>query len=111
MDKALKYKKILTDYLHSLTRDWTNNPSEEVQVVCDKEGRHFLVVYYGWSQQGHLHSTPIHLEIKDNKVWIQENLTEIEVDDDLVAQGIPKSDIVLGVLPPEYRKYSGFAVV
>lgn len=110
MDKTIKYGKIVANYLQSLTVGWTNNPQEDVQLVCDKTGRHFLIVYYGWSSEGHLHSVPIHLEILDGKVWIQEILTEIEVDDDLVAQGIPKSDIVLGVLPPEYRKYSEFAV-
>lgn len=109
MDKTLKYRNIITEYLHSITLNWTNNPGEEVQVVCSQDGRHFLVVNYGWSQQGHLHSVPIHLEIRDGKVWIQENLTEIEIDNDLLALGIPKSDIVLGVLPPEYRRYSGFA--
>ena len=110
MDKKAKYRRILTDYLDGLARDWTSNPSEEVKAVCDREGHHFLVVYYGWSAQGHMHSVPLHLEIRGDKVWIQENLTDIEVDDDLVALGIPKSDIVLGVLPPEYRAYSEFAV-
>lgn len=110
MDKVVKYKNIINTYLHSIARDWTSNPNEEVQVVCDDEGRHFLVIYYGWTERGHLHSVPIHLELRNGKVWIQENLTEVAIDDDLVAQGIPKSDIVLGVLPPEYRPYSGFAV-
>jgi hypothetical protein len=105
----MKYQQILRSYLETITQDWTSNPGEEVQVVSDQEGRHFLVVYYGWSAQGHLHTVPIHLELRDGKVWIQENLTEIELDSELMALGIPKSDIVLGVIPPEYRKYSGFA--
>lgn len=62
------------------------------------------------SFMGHLHSVPIHLEIRDEKVWIQENLTEIEIDDDLITLGIPKSDIVLGVLPPECLAFAEFAV-
>jgi len=109
MDKTVKYRQILTDYLNAITRDWTSNPSEQVKAVYDRDGQHFLLVYYGWSSQGHLHSVPLHLEIREGKIWIQENLTEIEVDDDLVARGVPKSDIVLGVLPPEYRAYSEFA--
>lgn len=109
MDKNIKYRDILKNYLQALAREWTTNPSETVEVVCEPEGRHFLLLFYGWTDQGHLHSVPIHMEIRDNKVWIQENLTEIEIDDDLVALGIPKSDIVLGVLPPEYRAFSEFA--
>lgn len=110
MDKVTKYRNILTNYLLTLTKDWPHNPSEEVKAILDQTGNHFLVVYYGWTDQGHIHSVPIHLEIRESKVWIQENLTEIEVDDDLVARGIPKSDIVLGVLPPEYRAFSEYAV-
>jgi len=109
MDKKTRYRHILKDYLLALAHDWTTNPSESVEVVCDNDGGHFLLLFYGWTDQGHLHSVPIHLEIRDDKVWVQENLTEIEVDDDLVALGIPKSDIVLGVLPPEYRVFSEFA--
>lgn len=109
MDKIAKYRKILTKHLESVTQDWSKNPSEEVKSVIDQNGYHFLVVYYGWAEQGHIHTVPIHLEIREGKVWIQENLTEIEIDDDLVQRGIPKSDIVLGMLPPEYRVYSEYA--
>lgn len=109
MDKVTKYRKILTDYLQAVTQDWSRNPSEEVRAILDQSGNHFLIVYYGWTEQSHIHSVPIHLEIREGKVWIQENLTGIEVDDDLVARGIPKSDIVLGMLPPEYRAFSEYA--
>lgn len=109
MDKIAKYRKILTDYLQSVAQDWPHNASEEVKPIFDQNSNHFMVVHYGWTEYGHLHSVPIHLEIRESKVWIQENLTEIEIDDDLVARGIPKSDIVLGMLPPEYRVFSEYA--
>ncbi|TAF92595.1 MAG: hypothetical protein EAZ32_00835 [Cytophagia bacterium] len=41
---------------------------------------------------------------------IQCNNTEREIVDELLANGVPKSDIVLGFMPPHARHFSGFAV-
>ena len=35
-------------------------------------------------------------DIKDEKIWIQQNLTEDLVATELVEKGVPKHDIVLG---------------
>ncbi|MEZ4733261.1 MAG: element excision factor XisH family protein [Caldilineaceae bacterium] len=52
----------------------------------------------------------IHIDIKDNKVWLQQNLTDQLVAEDLVARGIPKEHIVLGFQPVYMRKHTEFAV-
>lgn len=109
METIEKYQKILAEYIRELASAWPRNSGEDIYAVCDEAARHYLLVCYGWSERGHFHSTPIHLELKGDKVWIQENLTDQEIDYDLIAAGIPKDHIVLGVIPPEYRKYSDFA--
>jgi hypothetical protein len=57
------------------------------------------------------------LDLKDilmfsfaDKVWIQHDGTEEGIANDLVAEGIPKSHIILGFKSPEVRKYTKFAV-
>jgi hypothetical protein len=52
----------------------------------------------------------LHLDIKDEKVWIQYDGTEDGIADELVALGVPKEDIVLGFHPADRRQYTGFAV-
>jgi hypothetical protein len=52
----------------------------------------------------------IHIDIKDDKIWLQQNLTNQLVAEDLVALGIPKDRIVLGFQPPYMRKFTEFAV-
>jgi hypothetical protein len=42
-------------------------------------------------------------------VWLQHNMTDQKVAEDLVALGIPKDRIVLGFQPPYARKYTEFA--
>ena len=52
-----------------------------------------------------------HLEIRDNKTWILTDNTEEGIATELVAEGIPKEQIVLGFYSIELRKAGEFAVV
>ena len=52
----------------------------------------------------------LHLDIKNAKIWIQHNGTEIDIADELVKLGVPKEDIVLAFHEPLMRQYTGFAV-
>lgn len=52
----------------------------------------------------------LHLDIKNNKIWIQHDETEIDIANELVNLGIPKEDIVLAFHEPLVRQYTGFAV-
>ena len=45
-----------------------------------------------------------------NKVWIQRNMTEAVLAQDLVDMGIPKEDIVIGLHPSYKRPYTGYGV-
>ena len=51
-----------------------------------------------------------YIQGKTGKIWIQQNMTEIDLGEELVKMGVPKSDIVIGFLPPEVREYSEYAV-
>ncbi|NEP59720.1 MAG: XisI protein [Symploca sp. SIO2G7] len=42
----------------------------------------------------------MHFDIKDGKIWIQENVTEAELGQDLVNMGVAREDIVLGFQVP-----------
>lgn len=111
MEKSIKYARLVRNLLESIAADWSRNPQDLVLAVCDSAANHFLLVVHGWSERGHRHEVPIHVDILDGKIWIQENRTELELDDELIALGVPATDIVLGVVAPEYRQYSAFAVV
>jgi len=51
------------------------------------------------------------LDIKDGKIWLQQNTTDIDVGQELIEMGIPQEDIVLGLHPPYKRPYTGYGVV
>lgn len=46
------------------------------------------------------------MEIKDGKIWIERDGTEIGVANELVEAGVPKQDIVLAFKAPYKRKFT-----
>jgi XisI protein len=65
----------------------------------------------GWNKKERIYGGSIHLDIKNKKIWIQINNTELDIGQDLFERGIPKEDIVIGFQPPYLRQYSGYAAV
>jgi hypothetical protein len=51
------------------------------------------------------------LDIKDGKIWVEQNTTELRVAQALVEQGIAKDSIVLGFQAPDMRQYTEYAAV
>ncbi|MDZ8140312.1 MAG: element excision factor XisI family protein, partial [Nostoc sp. DedQUE04] len=49
-------------------------------------------------------------DIKQGKISIEQNMTEMRVAQELVERGVPKDDIVLGFQSPEMREYTGYGV-
>jgi len=82
----------------------------EIQNIFDAEHEHYQLVYAGWYKKQRQYGCIMHLDIKDGKIWIQHDGTEIGVANELVELGVPKEDIVLAYHPPYKRPYTGFAV-
>ncbi|MCW6053244.1 XisI protein [Lyngbya sp. CCAP 1446/10] len=66
----------------------------EVQLVFDTKREHYQVLHLGWYEQKRVYGCVIHVDIKNEKIWIQRDRTEAGVANKLVAAGVPKEDIV-----------------
>ncbi|MEM9216302.1 MAG: XisI protein [Cyanobacteria bacterium P01_F01_bin.150] len=97
----------LYSYEHSSEK--LRDSDVESQLVFDRDHDHYLMLDVGWDQKQFVYGTIVHIDIKDGKIWIQRNNTEISFAERLVAQGIPKDHIVLGLHSPFMRKASGYA--
>jgi hypothetical protein len=53
-------------------------------------------------------SGSLHLDIKDGKIWIQQDGTEVGIANQLVELGVPKRDIVLAFHEPAVRQFTEF---
>nr|WP_309741124.1 XisI protein [Chamaesiphon sp. OTE_20_metabat_361] len=64
----------------------------------------------GWQELKRVYDTIMHFDIKDGKIWIQQNMTDVDVGQELVDMGVSKQDIILGLHPPYKRPYTGYGV-
>ena len=111
MDKVKKYQKIISEALREYYHRYDNsNFPYTRQVVEDFKNNHFQFLWVGWHERKYIFSADIHIDIIDQKVWIQKDITEIGFANVLVDKGIPKSDIVLAYFPPAHRELTEFAV-
>lgn len=99
-------KKILQEYADFLDTD----RQVQVELVLDENRDRYLLVETGWQNGYRIYGTLLHIDLIDQKLWIQHDGTEDGIADELVVAGIPKSHIVLGFKSPETRQYTEFAI-
>lgn len=112
MDKIAAYQQAVMDVMEEFAApSSTRKPKVEKQIIADFQRNRFQVVRFGWENDDKMvYTTLLHFEIKDGKIWIQQNWTELPVATELMEHGVPKTDIVLGFVPAYARQDTGFAV-
>ena len=110
MDRLDYYRKCLQEFLSRYSSYGPKNPDILTQVICDTTNDHYLLLRTGWDNQHRIHHFIFHFDIKDGRIWLQENNTDIEVDKELEEMGISKKEIVVGFHHPSMRPYSDFAI-
>jgi XisI protein len=112
MERVAHYRQairqLLTDRSSS---DLANLQSEvESQLIFDTEHDRYQLLDVGWEELKRVYNCFIQMDIKDGKIWIQRNMTEADLAQELVEMGVPKEDIVLGLHPAYKRPYTGYGI-
>ncbi|NES85622.1 MAG: XisI protein [Moorea sp. SIO2B7] len=110
MDKLEKYRHCVQELLLEYSQNKPAYGEIEVETIFDTVRDHYQVVYLGWKQKRWIHSCVIHVDIKDEKIWIQWNGSERDIAAELVINGVAKEDIVLGFQTPFMRQFTEYAV-
>ena len=110
MDKVAQYQQFVQQLLRHYAQDDAVEEGVETQLVLDTERHHYYWMNIGWDGHCRVYDSIVHFDIKDGKIWIQQNLTEADPAEDLVALGVAKEDVVLGLHPPYKRSYTGYGV-
>ncbi len=110
MDKLLTYRELVKKVIKDYANCGTNQDDVERQTVFDTEHEHYQIVNVGWNNERRVYGCILHLDIKDGKIWLQYNGTEIDFAEELAALGVPKQDIVIGFHSPFMRQFTEFAV-
>jgi XisI protein len=105
-----KYRNVIKQFLTNYAMNKPSHGDIEMQTVFDNEQDHYQVVAVGWDKKQRVYGCSVHIDIKDNKIWLQTNNTEIDIGQDLLNSGVPKEDIVIGFQPPYLRAISGYAI-
>jgi hypothetical protein len=110
MDKLDQYRQIIQKIIHHYANSPNNNNPIESIAVCDPVNDIYMVMDIGWSDAGRVHSVPINLRIKNDRIWLEWDGTDQEIAQQLINAGVPQEDIVLAFYRPERRKLTGFAL-
>ena len=111
MDRIASYREIIKQLIHHHAQLSKQETGIEQELIFDNEHEHYQLLYVGWDGMRRVYSVGLHLDIKDGKIWLQHNAFEADIAAELVARGVPKSDIVLGFFAPYRRKLSEYAAV
>ena len=109
MDKLNHYRQSISKFLIKYVNTWQEE-GVETQLIIDSERDHYLLLRVGWEKGKRINYAVFQFDIKDEKIWIQENNTDVEVDRELEEMGISKKEIVVGFHHPSMREYSDYAI-
>jgi XisI protein len=101
-------QQILQEY-HQLQQESAEVGWESVLIVDRTEDR-YLLMRLGWQGTTRINRNTIHVRLKNQKIWIEEDETEDSVATELLQLGVPHQDIVLAFHPPPLRQYTEFAI-
>lgn len=110
MASIKNYKNNIQEVIKRYAKERPLPQNVESQLIFDTERDHYQLVNVGWDNDRWIYGCVLHMDIKNDKVWIQYNGTEVEIADELVKAGIPVEDIVIGFHSPYKRKFTKFAV-
>jgi hypothetical protein len=110
MDRIKQYRELVQGLLQQYLAQRPQAEDIETQLIADTERDHYQLVNVGWLNGRRVYGCVLHIDLKDDKVWIQHNGTERLVAEELADMGIPKEQIVLGFHSPFKRQFTEFAV-
>lgn len=110
MDKLDSYRQHIK-HLLSEYNSWAKPKNNwESQLIFDEKQDHYLWMKVGWDNSKRIYYSVIHLDIKDGKIWLQQNATDLNPAEDLIEMGVTRDDIVLGLQPPFKRRFTDYGV-
>jgi len=110
MDILEKYRQIIQEILREYAKIPYAYGEIQTQTVFDRDNDHYLLVIIGRDGVKRVHGCLVHIDIINNKIWIQRDGTEDGIATYLMEAGVSKDRIVLGFRSPDIRKYTEFAV-
>lgn len=110
MAKLGQYREYIQKLLTKYGSYKSSEEDVEIQLIFDTARDHYQILEIGWDGYDRVYNCVIHLDIKDEKIWIQRNMTDIQIAEELTEMGVPKEDIILGLQPFYQRQYTKYGI-
>ncbi|MDJ1176740.1 XisI protein [Roseofilum sp. BLCC_M91] len=111
MDILEQYRQIIQSILTEYAAIPIANGEIDCYTVFDTQQDHYQVVNIGWDGDRRVYGCVLHLDIINGKIWVQHNMTEMRIAQELVNRGVAKDKIVLGFQDPNMRQYTEYAPI
>ncbi len=102
-----KIKSVLRAYIQDVQ---ASKLDDEAYLVADDVSKHYLLYHNTWRNSSRIYGCILHIRIKNDKIYVEYDGTDIGFADVFVEEGVPKQDIVLAFHAPAKRPYTGYAI-
>ena len=109
-EKIARYHQVIEELLARWAAIPNLEPGIRDRLFFDETNYRYAVISEGWDGEERIHHIIVDIEICDGKVWIHADNTDWVIARELEANGIPKTDIVLGFRAPSVRAETEYAV-
>lgn len=89
MAKIEQYRQHIQKLLMKYSSYQSSEEDIEVQLLFDTERDHYQILDIGWDGYDRIYNCVMHLDIKDGRIWIQRNTTDIR-DESFQPQPNPR---------------------
>jgi hypothetical protein len=110
MEQINYYRETIRKLIQQYAQYKPSRGDVQIEVIFDEANDHYELMYAGWNGPYRIHGSVLHLDIRNEKIWIQHDGTEDGIANELVNAGIPRDRIVLAFKSPEHRRHTDYAV-
>ncbi len=108
MDRVAEYREIIKRLLRERERMAQFALPEDLEVRCffDDERGQYTLITLGWMKRRRISGNTLFLTLRGQQIWIEEDMTDAPIADDLIAESVPPQDVVLAFHSPVTRQYA-----
>ena len=76
MDNVTRYRHIIRELIQQYAQHRPACGEVQIEVIFDETNDHYELMYAGWNGPYRIHGSVLHIDIRQEKVWIQYDGTE-----------------------------------
>ncbi len=110
MARTQELEQLILQVLGEYRDDFNRSSNTPVQLIADREAKHYQVAIIGWENKKRHFGVLVHFSIQNNKIYLEYNGTEEDFVRQLEVLGVRKDEVVVAFHAPYLRSLTGYAV-